>query len=408
MKKLFCLVLSFLMLFCLCACKDKKDESQNLLSVLNSETPFVTEKNTTVYLKDYKPFYKYEDDSDFYETESVFVPYSYTFVDLDKDETPELIIAESTGETYLIIHQEKDKIYGYSLYCRWFQELKQDGSFMASSGAAYNDYRTISFDKNTYKTTIIAKDYFVGDEYDELINTYIPDLDNSTFEIDGKSVSFEEIQEFEKEWINRIGVEWTPWQSSQTQDTTQTPQEDNTNTQVEKIYNDFLSANTTAQYNGKNVFIDEFTENSTGTPQYAFFDRNGDNIPELCIDNGYFITTFWVSDNKLAVWHEGNYGMQILSDGHTLETHYGGAPNHTDNSYITHSYNGKAVSCVTVSVCHANGNDVLESQYELNVSFFNGGQSESNSIKLSKEQYDKIFSSIDKIGLAELDWKIID
>ncbi len=219
MKKIICLVLSALMLFTFCACKDKKSDKpkpnkETLLSVLNSEAPFITEKNTTVYLKDYKPFYKYEGETDFYETESAFSPRDYTYVDLDKDEKDELIIAESTGETYLILHQENGKIYGYSLYVRWFLDLKQDGSIIATSGASINDYRTISFDKNTYKTTIIAKDYFVAAEYDELTSTYMPDLDESTFEIDGKAVTYEEINEFTFEWAKRPDAEWIKYSNS--------------------------------------------------------------------------------------------------------------------------------------------------------------------------------------------------
>lgn len=221
MKKSFCILTAVSVLFfCFVGCSKTDAYHQNsadseisvtnntentstskndniLLSVLYNEEPFYTEKGKTVYLKDYKPVYKNPEDIDYIQKDVVFVPRDYTFVDLDNDGNNELIIAEEPyADTYLILHKENEKIYGYSLYNRWFQSLKQDGSFISSGGAQINDYNTITFDKNTYNISTVAKFYFDSDNK------------NSDFEIDGKSDSLEDIKQFAEEWSKRPEAEW--------------------------------------------------------------------------------------------------------------------------------------------------------------------------------------------------------
>ncbi|MBE6779436.1 MAG: hypothetical protein E7545_00520 [Ruminococcaceae bacterium] len=182
-----------------------------LLSVLNNEKPFINAKDETVYLKNYKPLSKYPEDTDYFERENVFVPSKYAFVDLDKDGQNELVISElPNGDTYLILHKLNDKVYGYSLYVRWFEELKVDGTFLSSGGAFSHNYNNISFDGNKYNISTFAKFDFVGDEEKPSSNKYgfEPNYDKSVFEIDGKKVSFKEIVEFEEEWENRPEVDW--------------------------------------------------------------------------------------------------------------------------------------------------------------------------------------------------------
>lgn len=61
----------------------------------------------------------------------------------------------------------------------------------------------------------------------------------------------------------------------------------NSDNLVEKIYNDFLSGKITAVYaDGSDINIDYLKEMATpNTLTYALFDRNGDSVPELCINN---------------------------------------------------------------------------------------------------------------------------
>ena len=187
-----------------------QEEGNILLSVLHSEKPFVTGKGQTVYLKDYKPIYKYPEDTDYYQSEKLFIPREYAFLDLDKDGQDELIVSElPDADTYLILHKSNDKIYGYSLYVRWFQSLKTDGTFLSSGGAFTHNYNTINFDENKYNISTFATFDFVGDEKPSS-NRFgcEPDYEKSVFEIDGKKVSFEKIEEFAEEWDKRPEVKW--------------------------------------------------------------------------------------------------------------------------------------------------------------------------------------------------------
>ena len=185
---------------------------------------------------------------------------------------------------------------------------------------------------------------------------------------------------------------------------------ENVNSSVEKIYQDFLSGKTTAVYaDGSKIDIDYLAEKaSPGTLTYALFDRNGDYIPELCINNSYYVITFWVSDGTLKLWREDNYNMKILSNGNTLEIHHGGAPNHSDYAYHVYSYSGEMISSITLSVLTKNDIDILENEYTQCVNIYNGvTQQNPVAIEISKEYFNQILDSIEKISEAEISWKSI-
>ena len=184
-----------------------------------------------------------------------------------------------------------------------------------------------------------------------------------------------------------------------------------TDNSVEKIYNDFLSGKITAVYgDGSDINIDYLTEMaSPHTLTYAFFDRNGDSVPELCINNELYITTFWVQNGTLKLWREENFLSKILSNGNCLEAHYGGAPNHTDYSYIVYSYTGDEVCSLTVSVLIKNDIDILENIYTQDIHVYNGStQSISSHIEITKEYFDSVLESIEKIGEAKIEWQPVD
>ena len=184
----------------------------------------------------------------------------------------------------------------------------------------------------------------------------------------------------------------------------------NSDNSVEKIYNDFLSGKITAVYaDGSDINIDYLTEMATpNTLTYALFDRNGDSVPELCINNEMYVTTFWVSNGTLKLWREENSYSKILSNGNSLETHYGGAPNHTDYSYTVYSYTGDVVCSVTFSVLIKNDVDVLENKYLQHTYISNGNiQGTAESVEISKEQFDKGLAEIENIGEANISWEHI-
>ena len=188
------------------------------------------------------------------------------------------------------------------------------------------------------------------------------------------------------------------------------PESIETEHSVEKIYDDFLNGKITAKYaDGSDINIEYLKEGATPhTLSYSLFDRNGDSVPELCINNELYVTTFWVSDGILMLWREENYYSKILSNGNCLETHYGGAPNHIDYSYITYSYTGDVVCSYTVSVLIKNDIDVLENIYTQDVYIHNGSAQTSHSnIEIKKEHFDSFLESIENIGEANIAWEPI-
>lgn len=100
--------------------------------------------------------------------------------DLDRDGQLEIVLAYGKGEHdilgYKILRCQDDRMYGYSITYRSFQDLRTDGLFYGSGGAGCTYWNTIQFDAegytvNTFAHTEINYDshrsevlYFVGEE----------------------------------------------------------------------------------------------------------------------------------------------------------------------------------------------------------------------------------------------------
>ncbi len=172
-------------------------KSLQLLSTLCGETPFIDAYGNSVYLSDYKPIVV--DDTYSLNFEDVFTPDEYTFVDLDADGNSELVAYGSSNidNLYLILREQDNKVYGYSLY--YNMQLKADGTARTYHGSYVQHYMTISFDKTDYTENVFAE-YIVYKNGDlGLINSSI---------MDGKDVSYEEIEAFVSEWEARPDAKW--------------------------------------------------------------------------------------------------------------------------------------------------------------------------------------------------------
>lgn len=79
----------------------------------------------------------------------------YAAVDLDDDGIEEVMLQLSLAENdqagFVILHYQDGSVYGYTLESRTFSDLKADGSFMFSSGAADWGFGTISFTSDGYE-----------------------------------------------------------------------------------------------------------------------------------------------------------------------------------------------------------------------------------------------------------------
>ena len=145
MKKFSLFLLCVLMIIGLFAgCEGKASSDGMLLSALNSETAFIDENGNSVLLKDYK----------LGGTELAAVAEKYAFVDFDGDGTNELVayLTPDYG-AYIVLHIYSGKVYGFEFTERAMIDLKQDGTFIQSSGAANNEIAGIEFDGDKYKLT---------------------------------------------------------------------------------------------------------------------------------------------------------------------------------------------------------------------------------------------------------------
>ena len=155
-----------------------------LTDILNNKISFTAESGKSVYLKNYRSE-KYPD--------LQITPEKYAIIDLDNDGVNELVLYASPNfGLYLVFHEYNGVIYSFEFVERAMINLKQDGSFIQSSGAEINSYVVLEFDKNTYK--IIEEAY-----HDDFSQTY---------RINGKECSLKDINIYETSFKNKASVEW--------------------------------------------------------------------------------------------------------------------------------------------------------------------------------------------------------
>lgn len=86
-------------------------------------------------------------------------PIRFSLVDMDGDLTPELIVECSLGAAgfVLVIREFEDEMIAHEFSHRQMYDLKKDGTFGASGGAAYSGYFELEFDNSTYYINRIAE-----------------------------------------------------------------------------------------------------------------------------------------------------------------------------------------------------------------------------------------------------------
>lgn len=132
---------------------------------------------------------------------TIFEVTHFTVLDMDGDEVPEVVLelaADNNPEFYEVLHYMDDTIYGYNIVYRGLEELKTDGTFQYSNGAADNGYGKLKFQSNAYETDILG--YMKP----------IQNNDNITigYFINNKSVTEESYNSFMKEEDEKKDVVW--------------------------------------------------------------------------------------------------------------------------------------------------------------------------------------------------------
>jgi len=106
------------------------------------------------------------------------------------------------------------------------------------------------------------------------------------------------------------------------------------------LFNEFLSGERNTESGDSAIHLDDIFRGDEWD-KYAFFDMNGDSIPELHVRSSglYFIIMCWKGD--LIVWGGGwSYGCQPLNNGAILWERPGGANDTTSFSYYEFDFFG--------------------------------------------------------------------
>lgn len=191
MKKILSIFLFCIIIFTLCACSTKNEDSESLLTaVLNNEKTFITENGEAVLLQNYLTSHSIP---------SLSSPIEYVFVDFDEDKVDELVINISSDYgLYLVLHYNGFDIYGYEFGIRSLNVLKTDGSFIGSNGAASTYYCRLTFEDNNAN----------------VIYTAVKDSRMNRFELNGEEAPIESINEYINDWNLKESVEWIKYSSS--------------------------------------------------------------------------------------------------------------------------------------------------------------------------------------------------
>ena len=101
-------------------------------------------------------------------TNQEYVPASYAFLDLNGDEFEDFLISvDAEPKSYLVLHYEKKKIYGYYFESNYFMHLKSDGTFYTTMGEKNAAIQRLVFSKNHVNVRSIARregdNYWLGD-----------------------------------------------------------------------------------------------------------------------------------------------------------------------------------------------------------------------------------------------------
>lgn len=130
-------------------------------------------------------------------------PGQFTLVDLDGDGEPETVVAmmgsDNSPVGNLVLHCQENTVYGYVFFYREMSEIKADGSFLGSGGAANVSLCRLSFDRREYRLDEFTYSRSSYDSGNNLIMTYVVNSGESTQE---------EYETAYSQWEELPGVEW--------------------------------------------------------------------------------------------------------------------------------------------------------------------------------------------------------
>lgn len=174
-----------------------------------------------------------------------------------------------------------------------------------------------------------------------------------------------------------------------------------------ELYKEFLAGNTTAEgWNIDEITIPTGEPNKRYATSYAYFDSNGDDIPELHIKAGRYYNIFTIKNNEIVEWKtlSPNPPFYALNNGSFICRRLGAGPMEDIYNYIILDYSGNEVYSLGFSKYDKNQNGIYDEADEY---LFDG-------VNVSKDQWDLLtqrFLYIDEAGIEqikdEIEWTIL-
>jgi len=163
-------------------------------AVLQNKKEFTSiDNNKELYLNDFLT------NKEIYEI--TFKATRFTVLDMDGDKVPEVVLELSSNDIprfYEVLHYMNNTVYGYIFTYRSLGELKADGTFMFSSGAADSGVGKLKFENETYDIDILGKIESNQDDSDLTVS----------FFIDDKPVTKEEYDAFINKQMEKKDTVW--------------------------------------------------------------------------------------------------------------------------------------------------------------------------------------------------------
>lgn len=185
---------------------DSEGESLVALSAIkdviqNNKEYICTETGKYIYLKDFhsdnyliindKGFYEYTSDND---EDEKYVFSHFCVIDIDGDGNSEILL-ESTLSNIFLFHYESGIVYGYVFPYRGMLNLKEDGSFGISGGAASYLVGNITFSDGK----CIFNELCCSDELNEKKPIY---------RINGNTAERKDVEEYFKKEEEKENAKW--------------------------------------------------------------------------------------------------------------------------------------------------------------------------------------------------------
>ncbi len=335
-----------------------KQKDNMITDIIKNDITFIKESGNSVYLKDYRS-------TNFSETPVIE---KYTLIDLDNDGSKELVAYTSQNHGFYIIFYKYEKnFYSFEKTEREFIDLKDDGTFMQSESALISKYLKLSFENNS---PIITE------------KAYKNDIDN-IYRINNAEVSYDTLKNYENSFRNKSSAEWIYLESKNSD-----------NLDYTMLFNDFILGNQMAEdFDGQKSNITQYTNDQDF--KYAFFDMNGDTVPELIVSSEKALSIFWIKENSLCLWHQTTSTTTLRNDGTLLLVREGAAPPHTDYIYTVLGYNGiekYTLAFSEYSSANINGQTFSQKYFV-------------NDCEVSKEVFEAVTLNILNLSDDEIQWQ---